>query len=135
MNFVYLILGILIYTILDVATFREGLPKKINSDNTETKESIPIVLAQYFNLNFFYVLGGGIVGVLLVMLLQSGGFADMGFVVAFFNSIGINPDNSPASIAILGLLNQWLFIKLRKYFKSMVIQTDMNNEVKLAKDA
>jgi len=85
-------------------------------------------------LNFFYIIGGGIIGIVLVLLLQLGGVENLGFVVGFLNSVGINPDSSPGSIVLLGLLNQWIFIKLRKYFKSIAVETDSNNEIKMAKD-
>jgi len=45
MNFVFLIFGMLIYLVLDIATFREAIPKTAEGK----AESITIVLAQYFN--------------------------------------------------------------------------------------
>lgn len=126
MIYLIMLLGMLLYLIIDLATYRQGLPEK-------TK--IAEVVTNYFHMNAFYILGGAVLSFLILILITGtdSNTGIVGMIKGFFTEIGITFENgsSYGNAGMLGLLNQWLFIKLRKYFKSITYDTDVNNVPKL----
>lgn len=119
MNFLYLYLGMLVYLLMDLATFKAGLPKTT---------SIISAFLDYITLNFYFILGSIAIGTLMVMLLGAGDNT-LSFLTKPLFGLGFNLSNSPGSASVLGLLSQWLFIKFRKYFNSIEYLTNSVNEV------
>ena len=103
----YLLLGMLAYFLIDFATFSKSVPGL-----TQKFEK----LKQYLDLNMFFILAGLILGFTIVSL---DSLADL----PFLSDLGFPISQSPQSAFILGLLNQWIVIKIRKFKNSLIVET------------
>jgi len=118
MIYIYLFLGILTYLFTDMATFKRGLP---------TDVSVKDAVSQYLGLNFFHILGGIGAALTLTMLSENGQLKALEQLGFTFGQQG----GKELSAVVFGWANQWIAIKLRKFTKSIVLQTDQMGDVKL----
>jgi len=112
--YIYLLLGMLGYFLTDFATFSKSVP------------GISGKLAQldvYIGVNFLYMCSGLILGVAIVSLTDIGD-------LPFLANIGFPLRQSPESAFVLGLLNQWIVIKVRKFKNSLLVETRNENVIK-----
>mgnify|MGYP001316413835 CR=1 FL=1 len=110
--YVYLFLGMLAYFLIDFATFCKSVPGIYGK---------LAKLKQYLDTNILFMAAGLLLGLVLVSL------ADIGSL-PFLSDIGFPLKQSPESAVILGLLNQWIVIKIRKWKRSLLVET-RNDEV------
>lgn len=110
--YVYLFLGMLAYFLIDFATFCKSVPGIYGKIAK---------LRQYLDTNILFMGAGILLGLVLVSL------ADVG-KIPFLADIGFPLRQSPESAFILGLLNQWLVIKIRKWKNSLLVEV-RNDEV------
>ena len=103
-----------IYFLVDFGTFSQSVP-----DIKRKAQK----LDEYLTLNILYMAAGLLLGILLVNLADAG-------MIPFLANIGFPLRKSPESALTLGLLNQWMIIKYRKWKNSLIVETNYDNSLK-----
>lgn len=123
MDDVYLALGMLVYLLLDFATYTKSL----------MNYSPLSALHSYLKLNGYYIVAGIIVAFVCSDLLE-GGYLHLLEAVGFTFKVPMVQGGNIGTAFLFGLLNQWLVVKLRKFFKSvLVVQTEEGAPITLTK--
>lgn len=111
--YMYLLAGMLIYLIIDFGTFKRSVDLTYHQ-----------AFEQYFDLNWYWLLSGVLIGLIIVSM------KDIGRLV-FLDNIGFDVTKSPESAFMLGLLNQWVVIKLRKFVNATRTETKHDQVVQV----
>lgn len=112
MVYLFLVLGMLVYILIDMATFRKGLKDSTWGASAKT----------YIDLNGLYIVAGSILAYVLTEFTISG---QMTFLekIGFTFGIPVEAGGSAVSAFLFGMLNQWVLVKVRKFIKSPQYET------------
>ncbi len=103
----YLVLGMLAYILIDITAFKKSVPAMSNIT----------VLSQYFSINLFAILSGVVMGIAIIGLMITGNLPE--FLFDPLQAVGLDVNKMPGSAFLIGLLNQWVLIKIRKIINSV----------------
>ena len=121
MDDIYLLLGMLVYLLLDFATYTKSL----------MTYSPLTALHDYVKLNGYYIIAGVILASVCSDLLE-GGYLQFLEAVGFTFKVPLMQGGNIGTAFLFGLLNQWFVVKLRKFFKSvLVVQNDQGAPITL----
>lgn len=113
--YMYLILGMFIYLLIDFGTFK----RSVDLDYLQSFD-------QYLTLNWYWLITGVLTGLIIISL------KDIGKLI-FLNDIGFDITKSPESAFLIGLLNQWILIKLRKFLFPTKTETEYDKVITMKK--
>lgn len=118
--YLYLILGMLVYCLIDFSSFNRSLPSL-------SKKS---ALKNYLNLNSLMLIAGFLFGYAVISTLDSGINKT---ILNFFGVSELGIKQNTQSAFLIGLFSQWLLIKIRKLNKPGIFLTK-HNKIETIKD-